>query len=185
MDATLSLYFIKIKIILLKRQFVKKYTNYLIVNVKINLYIKSNCRLWKNHIIETIYQIIFNFYFLIIHTWIIVYLYTWNKYCTIKTKSKSILKRNLSNLWVSNRFTVRTSGGRSGSRANSRPWHVSHALRYFRRVPTPLLSRMRACCVSRDAQGLSLCLSMDAIRSAWDWKFSCRWYLTFFFSKSS
>lgn len=39
----------------------------------------------SDHIIETIYQIIFNFYFLIIHTWIIVYLYTWNKYRTIKT----------------------------------------------------------------------------------------------------
>lgn len=80
------------------------------------------------------------------------------------------------------RFTIQTSGGRSGSRANSRPWHVSHALRHFRRVPTRLLSRMRAGCVSRDA---FLCPSMDAIlwwrvgywRSS---KILLLWYWNFF-----
>lgn len=79
------------------------------------------------------------------------------------------------------RFIVRTSGGRSGSRANSRPWHVSHALRHFRRiggVPTRLLSRMRAGCVSRDAQGLSMPVNGFSNRGAWDigdGKFFCRW----------
>lgn len=88
------------------------------------------------------------------------------------------------------RFTVRTSGGRSGSRANSRPWHVSHALRHFRRiggVPTRLLSRMRAGCVSRDAQGLSMPVNGFSNRGAWDigdGKFFCRWCLTFFFLTS-
>lgn len=68
-------------------------------------------------------------------------------------------------------FASQTSGGRSGSRANSRPWHVSHALRHFRRVPTRLLSRMRAGCVSRDAQRLSMPVNGRDSRvsgGAWD-----------------
>lgn len=121
-----------------------------------------------------IYQIIFNFYFLTTH------LYEINMIKITEKSFKSRSKRNFLNLRVSSRIlAVRTSGGRSGSRANSRPWHVSHALRHFRRVPTRLLSRMRAGCVSRDAQGLSM--PVNGFRIVARGIFFCSWYLTLFF----